>query len=91
VIGGRTLVMLGSSNHLGLTPMFYSYLLSASAFAAMSLGALLYTVAGPGEWKVEGAQARTGRAASHGSGESRDPHRPRDRGQASQARTVTQV
>jgi peptidoglycan hydrolase-like protein with peptidoglycan-binding domain len=39
--------------------MFYSYLLSASVLAAVSLGAVLYTVAGQGEWKVEGAQART--------------------------------
>jgi peptidoglycan hydrolase-like protein with peptidoglycan-binding domain len=39
--------------------MFYSYLLSASALAAMSLGALPYTVAGPGERKVDGAQPRT--------------------------------
>ena len=39
--------------------MFYSYLLSASALAAVSLGALVYTVAGPGEWTVEGAQAPT--------------------------------
>ena len=39
--------------------MSYSYLLSASALAAMSLGALLYTVAGQSERKVEGAQPRT--------------------------------
>jgi peptidoglycan hydrolase-like protein with peptidoglycan-binding domain len=39
--------------------MFYSYLLRASALAAMSLGALLYTVAGQPEWKMEGAQATT--------------------------------
>jgi Putative peptidoglycan binding domain len=39
--------------------MFYSRLLSASALAAVSLGALLYTVAGQVERKVEGAQART--------------------------------
>jgi len=38
--------------------MFYSYLLSASALAAMSLGALLYTVTGQGERTVEGAQPR---------------------------------
>ncbi len=39
--------------------MFYSYLLGASALAAVSLGALLYTVAGQPEWKVEGAQPPT--------------------------------
>ncbi len=39
--------------------MFYPYLLTASALAAMSLGALLYTVAGQGERKVEGAQPQT--------------------------------
>ncbi|HEV8438776.1 MAG TPA: peptidoglycan-binding domain-containing protein [Methylomirabilota bacterium] len=39
--------------------MFYSYLLSASAFAAVSLGALFYTVAGQSEWQVQGAQTRT--------------------------------
>ncbi|SRR5712692_364547 len=39
--------------------MFYSYLLSASALAAASLGALLYTVDGQVEGRVEGAQART--------------------------------
>ena len=39
--------------------MFYSYLLSASAVAAVSLGALLYTVAGQVEGRVESAQART--------------------------------
>jgi len=43
--------------------MFYSYLLSASALAALSLGALLYTVAGRSEWQVEGAPARTGVAS----------------------------
>ncbi len=37
--------------------MFYSYLLSASALAAMSLGALFYTVTGHHERTVEGAQA----------------------------------
>ena len=35
--------------------MFYSYLLSASALAAVSLGALLYAVPGDGERTVEGA------------------------------------
>jgi peptidoglycan hydrolase-like protein with peptidoglycan-binding domain len=39
--------------------MFYSYLLSGSALAAVSLGALLYTVTGHGERTVEGAQAPT--------------------------------
>jgi peptidoglycan hydrolase-like protein with peptidoglycan-binding domain len=39
--------------------MFYSYLLSASGLAAVSLGALLYTVAGQVERKVEDAQGRT--------------------------------
>jgi peptidoglycan hydrolase-like protein with peptidoglycan-binding domain len=39
--------------------MFYSYLLSASALAAVSLGALLYTVTGHGERTVAGAQAPT--------------------------------
>lgn len=42
-----------------LTPVFDSYLLGASALAAMSLGALLYTVAGQGEWTMEGARAPT--------------------------------
>ena len=37
--------------------MFYSYFLSASALAAVSLGAVLYTVTGHGEGMVEGAQA----------------------------------
>jgi peptidoglycan hydrolase-like protein with peptidoglycan-binding domain len=37
--------------------MFYSYFLSASALAAVSLGTVLYTVTGPGEPTVEGAQA----------------------------------
>ncbi len=47
--------------------MFYSYLLSGSALAAVSLGTLLYTVAGQGEWKVEGAQApgSAGRGREH--------------------------
>ena len=40
--------------------MFYSYFLSASALAAVSLGAVLYTVTGHGEGMVEGAQAPTG-------------------------------
>jgi hypothetical protein len=39
--------------------VFYSYLLSATALATVSLGALLYTVAGQPEWKMEGAQAPT--------------------------------
>ena len=39
--------------------MFYSYFLSASALAAVSLGAALYTVTGHGEQTVEGAQAPT--------------------------------
>jgi peptidoglycan hydrolase-like protein with peptidoglycan-binding domain len=38
--------------------MFYSYLLSASALAAVSLGALLYAVPGEGERTEEGAQPR---------------------------------
>jgi len=38
--------------------MFYSYLLSASALAAVSLGALLYAVAGQGEGEVEGVRVR---------------------------------
>lgn len=40
-----------------LTPMLYFYLLTASALTAVSLGALLYTVTGHGEWTVEGSQA----------------------------------
>jgi hypothetical protein len=36
--------------------MFYSYLLSASLLAAMSLGTLLYAVPGEGDRTVEGAQ-----------------------------------
>ncbi len=39
--------------------MFYSYFLSASALAAVSLGAALYTVTGEGERTVEGVQAPT--------------------------------
>ena len=39
--------------------MFYSYFLSASALAAVSLGAALYTVTGRGEPTVEGAPAPT--------------------------------
>jgi len=39
--------------------MFYSYFASASALAAMSLGALLYTVAGQREQKREGTQSPT--------------------------------
>ena len=39
--------------------MFYSYFLSASALAAVSLGAALYTVTGHGEPTVEGAQPST--------------------------------
>ena len=42
--------------------MFYSYFLSASALAAVSLGAVLYTVTGHGERMVEGAQAPTSAA-----------------------------
>jgi peptidoglycan hydrolase-like protein with peptidoglycan-binding domain len=38
--------------------MFYSYLLSASALAAVSLGALLYAVPGEGERTEEGGQPR---------------------------------
>ena len=38
--------------------MFYSYLLSASALAAASLGALLYAVAGEGTGPMEGAPPR---------------------------------
>jgi peptidoglycan hydrolase-like protein with peptidoglycan-binding domain len=37
--------------------MFYSYFLSACVVAAVSLGAVLYTVTGHGEGMVEGAQA----------------------------------
>jgi peptidoglycan hydrolase-like protein with peptidoglycan-binding domain len=39
--------------------VFYSYFLSASALAAVSLGAVFYTVTGHGERTVEGAQAPT--------------------------------
>ena len=39
--------------------MFYAYFLSASALAAVSLGAALYTVTGHGEPTVEGAQPST--------------------------------
>jgi peptidoglycan hydrolase-like protein with peptidoglycan-binding domain len=39
--------------------MFYSYLLSASALAAVSLGAVFYTVTGHVEPAAEGAQAPT--------------------------------
>jgi peptidoglycan hydrolase-like protein with peptidoglycan-binding domain len=39
--------------------MFYSYFLSASALAAVSLGATLYTVTGRGEPTVEGARPST--------------------------------
>jgi peptidoglycan hydrolase-like protein with peptidoglycan-binding domain len=39
--------------------MFYSYLLSVSALAAVSLGTLLYMGAGQHDWIVEGAQAPT--------------------------------
>jgi peptidoglycan hydrolase-like protein with peptidoglycan-binding domain len=39
--------------------MFYSYFLSASALAAVSLGAALYTVTGQGERTVDGAQPPT--------------------------------
>jgi peptidoglycan hydrolase-like protein with peptidoglycan-binding domain len=39
--------------------MFYSYFLSASALAAVSLGAALYTVTGDGERTGEGVQAPT--------------------------------
>jgi peptidoglycan hydrolase-like protein with peptidoglycan-binding domain len=39
--------------------MFYSYFLSASALAAVSLGTLFYTVAGHGERTVEGGQPAT--------------------------------
>jgi peptidoglycan hydrolase-like protein with peptidoglycan-binding domain len=39
--------------------MFYSYFLSASALAAVSLGAVLYTVTGHGDGTVEGAPAPT--------------------------------
>jgi peptidoglycan hydrolase-like protein with peptidoglycan-binding domain len=39
--------------------MFYSYFLSASALAAVTLSAALYTVTGHGEQTVEGPQAPT--------------------------------
>ena len=39
--------------------MLYSYFLSASALAAASLGALLYTVTGHSERTMEGAQPPT--------------------------------
>ena len=39
--------------------MFYSYFLSASALAAVSLGAALYAVTGHGEGTVDGAQPPT--------------------------------
>jgi peptidoglycan hydrolase-like protein with peptidoglycan-binding domain len=39
--------------------MFYSYLLGASAVAAVSLGVLLYTVAGQSERRAEGMPAPT--------------------------------
>ena len=39
--------------------MFYAYLLSVSALAAVSLGTLLYTGAGQRDRIVEGAQAPT--------------------------------
>jgi peptidoglycan hydrolase-like protein with peptidoglycan-binding domain len=42
--------------------MFYSYFLSASALAAVSLGAVLYAVTGTGQGIVEGAQAPTSAA-----------------------------
>lgn len=42
--------------------MFYSYLLSASALVAVSLGAVLYTVTGDGERTGQGAQALTNAA-----------------------------
>jgi len=42
--------------------MFYSYFLSASALAAVSLGAVLYTVTDHGEGIVEGPQAPTSAA-----------------------------
>jgi peptidoglycan hydrolase-like protein with peptidoglycan-binding domain len=42
--------------------MFYVYFLSASALATVTLGAVLYTVTGPGEGMVEGAQAPTSAA-----------------------------
>lgn len=42
--------------------MFYSYFLSASALAAVSLGAVLYTVTGHGEGTVEAARAPTNAA-----------------------------
>jgi peptidoglycan hydrolase-like protein with peptidoglycan-binding domain len=40
--------------------MFYSYLLSASALATVSLGVLLYAVAGQGAREGEGVQVRAG-------------------------------
>ena len=42
--------------------MFYSYFLSASALAAVSLGAVLYAVTSHGDGMVEGAQAPTSAA-----------------------------
>jgi peptidoglycan hydrolase-like protein with peptidoglycan-binding domain len=39
--------------------MFSLYFLSAAGLATVSLGALLYTATGQGDWKVEGAQAPT--------------------------------
>ena len=42
--------------------MFYSYFLSASALAAVSLGTVLYAVTGHGQGIVEGAQAPTSAA-----------------------------
>lgn len=39
--------------------MFYSYFVSASALAAVSLGAALYTVTGDGERTVESVRAPT--------------------------------
>jgi len=54
--------------------MLYSYLLSTSVLAAMSLGALLYAVPGEGERAVEGAQAQAnaGRRPEHLSARYRD-------------------
>jgi peptidoglycan hydrolase-like protein with peptidoglycan-binding domain len=54
--------------------MFYSYLLSASPVAAVSLGTLLYTVAGQGEPGVEGMPAPTSadRRAEHLSAQHRE-------------------
>ena len=40
-------------------PFFYSYVLSGSALAAVSLGALLYTVTSYGKGTLEGAQTPT--------------------------------